>query len=77
MKNTLKETRKSIMRRAHEMCREMKNKGFEFDYHVQLGLNIKYLWETVGETVDTMIEEETAVNTTVEEPVVEDTVEEI
>lgn len=76
MKNTLKETRKSIMRRAHEMCREMKNKGFEFDYHVQLGLNIKYLWETVGETVDTMIEEE-AVNTTVEEPVVEDTVEEI
>lgn len=76
MKNTLKETRKSIMRRAHEMCREMKNKGFEFDYHVQLGLNIKYLWETVGETVDTMIEEE-VVNTTVEEPVVEDTVEEI
>ena len=77
MNNNLKETRKSIMRRAHEMCREMKNKGFEFDYHVQLGLNIKYLWETVGETVDTMIEEETAVNTTVEEPVVEDTVEEI
>lgn len=75
MKNTLKETRKSIMKRAHEMCREMKNKGFEFDYHVQLGLNIKYLWETVGETVDAMIEEE-AVNTTVEEPVVEDTVEE-
>ena len=72
MKNTLKETRKSIMRRAHQMCREMKDNGFEFDYHTQLGLNIKYLWETVGETVDTMMEEETPVNTTVEEPVVEE-----
>ena len=58
MKNTLKETRKSIMRRAHQMCREMKEQGFEFNYHVQLGLNIKYLWETVGETVDTMMEDE-------------------
>ena len=58
MKNTLKETRKSIMRRAHAMCKEMRNNGYEFDYHVQLGLNIKYLWETVGETVDTMIEDE-------------------
>ena len=76
MKNTLKETRKSIMRRAHEMCREMKNKGFEFDYHVQLGLNIKYLWETVGETVDTMMEDEQVpveeINTVVEETI-EDT----
>ena len=44
MKNTLKETRKSIMRRAHAMCKEMRNNGYEFDYHVQLGLNIKYLW---------------------------------
>ena len=77
MKNTLKETRKSIMRRAHAMCKEMRNNGYEFDYHVQLGLNIKYLWETVGETVDTMMEEEAPVNTTIEEPVVEDTVEEI
>ena len=58
MKNTLKETRKSIMRRAHAMCKEMRNNGYEFDYHVQLGLNIKYLWETVGETVDTMMEDE-------------------
>ena len=77
MKNTLKETRKSIMRRAHQMCREMKDNGFEFNYHTQLGLNIKYLWETVGETVDTIMEEEAPVNTTIEEPVVEDTVEEI
>lgn len=60
MKNTLKETRKSIMRRAHAMCKEMRNNGYEFDYHVQLGLNIKYLWETVGETVDTMMEDEQA-----------------
>ena len=58
MKNTLKETRKSIMRRAHAMCKEMRNNGYEFDYHVQLGLNIKYLWETVGETIDTMMEDE-------------------
>ena len=77
MKNTLKETRKMVMVKAHAMCREMRSKGFEFNYHVQLGLNIKYLWEAVGETVDTMMEEETAVNTTVEEPVVENTVEEI
>lgn len=77
MKNTLKETRKMVMVKAHAMCREMKDQGFEFNYHVQLGLNIKYLWEVIGETVDTMMEEETAVNTTVEEPVVEDTVEEI
>ena len=76
MKNTLKETRKSIMRRAHQMCREMKEQGFEFNYHVQLGLNIKYLWETVGETVDTMIEDEQVpveeTNTAVEETI-EDT----
>lgn len=77
MKNTLKETRKMVMVKAHAMCREMKDQGFEFNYHVQLGLNIKYLWEVIGETVDTMMEEETPVNTTVEEPVVEDTVEEI
>ena len=77
MKNTLKETRKMVMVKAHAMCREMKDQGFEFNYHVQLGLNIKYLWEVIGETVDTMMEEETAVNTTVEEPVVENTVEEI
>ena len=76
MKNTLKETRKSIMRRAHAMCKEMRNNGYEFDYHVQLGLNIKYLWETVGETVDTMIEDEQVpveeTNTAVEETI-EDT----
>ena len=76
MKNTLKETRKSIMRRAHQMCREMKEQGFEFNYHVQLGLNIKYLWETVGETVDTMMEDEQVpveeTNTVVEETI-EDT----
>ena len=77
MKNTLKETRKMVMVKAHAMCREMKEQGFEFNYHVQLGLNIKYLWEVIGETIDTMIEEETPVNTTIEEPVVEDTVEEI
>ena len=76
MKNTLKETRKSIMRRAHQMCREMKEQGFEFNYHVQLGLNIKYLWETVGETIDTMMEDEQVpveeTNTAVEETI-EDT----
>ena len=76
MKNTLKETRKSIMRRAHAMCKEMRNNGYEFDYHVQLGLNIKYLWETVGETIDTMMEDEQApveeINTVVEETI-EDT----
>ena len=76
MKNTLKETRKSIMRRAHAMCKEMRNKGYEFDYHTQLGLNIKYLWETVGETIDTMMEDEQVpveeTNTAVEETI-EDT----
>ena len=76
MKNTLKETRKSIMRRAHAMSKEMRNNGYEFDYHVQLGLNIKYLWETVGETVDTMMEDEQVpveeINTVVEETI-EDT----
>ena len=76
MKNTLKETRKSIMRRAHAMCKEMRNNGYEFDYHVQLGLNIKYLWETVGETIDTMMEDEQVpveeTNTVVEETI-EDT----
>ena len=76
MKNTLKETRKSIMRRAHAMCKEMRDNGYEFDYHVQLGLNIKYLWETVGETVDTMMEDEQVpveeTNTAVEETI-EDT----
>ena len=76
MKNTLKETRKSIMRRAHAMCKEMRNNGYEFDYHIQLGLNIKYLWETVGETVDTMMEDEQVpveeTNTVVEETI-EDT----
>lgn len=77
MKNTLKETRKMVMVKAHAMCREMKDQGFEFNYHVQLGLNIKYLWEVIGETVDTMMEEETPVNTTVEETVVENTEEEI
>ena len=76
MKNTLKETRKSIMRRAHAMCKEMRNKGYEFDYHTQLGLNIKCLWETVGETIDTMMEDEQVpveeTNTVVEETI-EDT----
>lgn len=76
MKNTLKETRKSIMRRAHAMCKEMRNNGYEFDYHTQLGLNIKYLWETVGETIDTMMEDEQVpveeINTVVEETI-EDT----
>ena len=72
MNNSLIEMRRNIMKEAHAMCREMRSKGFEFNYHVQLGLNIKYLWETVGETVDTMMEEETPVNTTVEEPVVEE-----
>ena len=77
MKNTLKETRKMVMVKAHAICREMKDQGFEFNYHVQLGLNIKYLWEVIGETVDTMMEEETPVNTTVEETVMENTEEEI
>ena len=77
MKNTLKETRKMVMVKAHAMCREMKDQGFEFNYHVQLGLNIKYLWEVIGETVDTMMEEETPDNTTVEETVMENTEEEI
>lgn len=77
MKNTLKETRKMVMVKAHAMCREMKDQGFEFNYHAQLGLNIKYLWEVIGETVDTMMEEETPVNTTVEETVMENTEEEI
>ena len=77
MKNTLKETRKMVMVKAHAMCREMKDQGFEFNYHVQLGLNIKYLWEVIGETVDTMMEEETPVNTTVEETVMENAEEEI
>ena len=76
IKNTLKDTRKSIMRRAHAMCKEIRNNGYEFDYHVQLGLNIKYLWETVGETVDTMMEDEQVsveeTNTAVEETI-EDT----
>ena len=52
--NNLKETRKMIMVKAHEMCREMKAQGFEFNYHVQLGLNMKYLWEVVGETIDAL-----------------------
>ena len=76
MKNTLKETRKSIMRRAHAMCKQMREQGYEFDYHTQLGLNIKYLWETVGETIDTMMEDEQVpveeINTAVEETI-EDT----
>lgn len=76
MKNTLKETRKSIMRRAHAMCKQMREQGYEFDYHTQLGLNIKYLWETVGETIDTMMEDEQVpvkeTNTVVEETI-EDT----
>lgn len=38
-------TKKEIMLRAHEMCREFKAAGFKFDYHVQLGLNMKYLYE--------------------------------
>ena len=76
MKNTLKETRKMVMVKAHAMCREMKDQGFEFNYHVQLGLNIKYLWEVIGETVDTMVEEEQVsveeTNTVIEETI-EDT----
>ena len=31
MLNTLKETRKSIMRRAHAMCKEMREQGYELD----------------------------------------------
>ena len=77
MNNSLIEMRRNIMKEAHAMCREMRSKGFEFNYHVQLGLNIKYLWEAVGKTVDTMMEEETPVNTTVEETVMENTEEEI
>ena len=38
-------TKNEIMKRAHEMCREFKSAGFKFDYHVQLGLNMKYLYE--------------------------------
>ena len=38
-------TKKEIMTRAHEMCREFKAAGFKFNYHIQLGLNIKYLYE--------------------------------
>lgn len=81
--NNLKETRKMIMVKAHEMCKEMKAQGFEFNYHVQLGLNMKYLWEVVGETIDALetndeITEDTN-KTTIEpeveeeEPIVEDT----
>ena len=73
--NNLKETRKMIMVKAHEMCREMKAQGFEFNYHVQLGLNMKYLWEVVGETIDALetndeITEDT--NKTIIEPEVEE-----
>ena len=76
MKNTLKETRKSIMRRAHAMCKQMREQGYEFDYHTQLGLNIKYLWETVGETIDTMMEDEQVPveeTNTIAEETIEDT----
>ena len=38
-------TKNEIMKRAHEMCREFKSAGFKFDYHVQLSLNMKYLYE--------------------------------
>lgn len=61
MKNNLVEMRRNIMKEAHAMCREMKAQGFEFNYHVQLGLNIKYLWETVGTTIDTLEDEHTVV----------------
>lgn len=52
-KANLKETRKMVMAKAHAMCREMKEQGLVFNYHTQLGLNIKYLWETIGEVIDT------------------------
>ena len=74
--NNLKEMRRNIMVKAHAMCKQMREQGYEFDYHIQLGLNIKYLWETVGETVDTMMEDEQVsveeTNTAVEETI-EDT----
>lgn len=74
--NNLKEMRRNIMVKAHAMCKQMREQGYEFDYHVQLGLNIKYLWETVGETIDTMMEDEQVsvkeTNTVVEETI-EDT----
>ena len=59
--NNLVEMRRNIMKEAHAMCREMKAQGFEFNYHTQLGLNIKYLWSVVGETVDTLEDEHTVV----------------
>ena len=74
--NNLKEMRRNIMVKAHQMCKQMREQGYEFDYHVQLGLNVKFLWETVGETVDTMMEDEQVsveeTNTAVEETI-EDT----
>lgn len=54
MNNNLKEMRRTIMVKAHAMCKQMREQGYEFDYHTQLGLNIKYLWETVGETIDAL-----------------------
>lgn len=74
--NNLKEMRRNIMVKAHAMCKQMREQGYEFDYHVQLGLNVKFLWETVGETIDTMMEDEQVpvkeTNTVVEETI-EDT----
>ena len=74
--NNLKEMRRNIMVKAHAMCKQMREQGYEFDYHTQLGLNIKYLWETVGETIDTIMEDEQVsveeTNTAVEETI-EDT----
>lgn len=39
------DSKKDIMCRAHEMCRQFKAAGLKFDYHAQLGLNMKYLYE--------------------------------
>lgn len=84
MNNNLKEMRRTIMVKAHAMCKQMREQGYEFDYHAQLGLNIKYLWETVGETIDALemdnepvveesiVEEETIEPEVEEEPIVED-----
>lgn len=46
----LREIRSMVMSKAHAMCKEMKEQGLEFNYHTQLGLNMKYLWEVVKAT---------------------------
>lgn len=50
-----------VLKKAHALCKEMKEQGFVFDYHAQLGLNMKYFWEILRneETdADEIMEEE-------------------